>query len=113
MNKNDLLIEFGFAVFAALMAITARLGYFMFQLDVNIPEDPQKAKHWARKRRWLAVSELLAVPLFAIIAVSVTHYFELTIVVSVLISMALGALGFGFFLNGLQWFIKEKLGMNK
>lgn len=102
---------FGLSVFSALTAVAARLGYFLFQIDVNIPEDAEKAKHWRRKRRWLAASEFMALPLFAIISVSITIYFDLPAVISVLISMALGALGFGFFLHGLQWAVKNKLGM--
>lgn len=67
--------------------------------------------HWRRRRRWLAYSEVSALPAFATIGVTAVAYGDLSPILGVLIAMALGAIGFPLFLDGAQWLFRKRLGM--
>jgi hypothetical protein len=111
MTRPEMIIYWFLSVFAALAIICGKLGLALFGLAQDSPDDAVAAAHWRRKRRWLAYSELSALPAFATIGVTTTIYWHLPAVVSVLISMLLGALGFGFLLNAAVFLAKRKLGM--
>lgn len=95
--------------FAALTVVTGKLGHRLFGIAENPPEDPEAARHWHRRRRWLLVSEFSALPACASIALVATIYYNLPPAVCVGLSMAMGALGFGFLLNGIQYLARLKL----
>lgn len=109
MSKVDLAFLWIWSALAALALVTGKLGLLLFGIAQDPPADPLAVAHWRRRRRWLAYSELAALPAFATIAVAATIYFHLPAVASVGISMALGALGFGFCLNGVQMIARRKL----
>jgi len=99
------------SLFSGLTGVTARLGYALYGIAPLPPSDPEELIHWRRKRRWLAISDLSGLPFFTTAALGLTLYFHLPPVASVLISMAFGALGVGFLLNGLQFLMQRKLEM--
>lgn len=111
MSKTDFALLWLASALGALTMIGGRMGLFLFGLAKDPPVDPVALDHWRRRRRWLAYSELSALPACATIALTVTVYFSLPPVASVAISMALGALGFAFLLNGVQFLVRRRLGM--
>jgi Trk-type K+ transport system membrane component len=64
-----------------------------------------------RSGRWLAYSEVSALPAFATIGVTAVAYGDLSPIAGVLIAMVLGAIGFPLFLDGAQWLFRKRLGM--
>jgi len=66
---------------------------------------------WERKRRWLIISELSALPAFATISLLVGKLREWPMEGVILLSMVLGALGFAFFLDALQTIVRKRIGM--
>lgn len=109
MSKLDIALLWMLSGLAALAAVVGKLGMALFVLAQDPPADPLELIQWQRRRRWLICSELSALPLFATLGVSATVYFALTPVASVLISMGLGALGFGFLLHALQLVVRRRL----
>lgn len=107
--------EFALWWVASLMAATTvalgRIGYSLYRLSPDEPEDPIAAKHWLRRRRWLVFSELSALPAFATFAVVATVYWGLNPIVCVGISMALGGVGFVLLLDALQFIFRQRLGL--
>ena len=108
MNLNDFLWWLT-ALFGGLMICGAKLAYMLFGLPTEPPVDPFALASWERKRRWMVISELAALPAFAAIAVIVGRLRDWPIEGVVLFSMVLGALGFAFFLDALQTIIRRKL----
>lgn len=111
MSKYDLAILWVLSGLTALTGVAAKLAYVLFVLAADPPIDPEAALHWERRRRWLTYAEISALPLFATIGVTATIYFQLPPVLSVIISMLLGALGFGFFLHAIQTITRRRLGL--
>lgn len=113
MTKLDIALLWMFSGLAALAAVAGKLGMLLFAVAQDPPTDTAEFAHWKRRRAWLAYSEISALPAFATVGVAATVYFNLPPVASVLISMALGALGFGFLLNGVQLLARRKLGIDQ
>jgi hypothetical protein len=111
MTKPEIAIYWTLSFFSSLTIVAGKLGYSLFGLGEVQPDDPALAAHWRRKRLWLAISELSALPAFATVGVTATIYWNLPAIASVGISMVLGAMGFGFLLNGVAYFAKRKLNM--
>lgn len=109
MNKTDLLTLFSLSFLAALSGVCARIGYQLFRIDVNEPIEEKARQNWRRKRRWLAISEISALPFFAFLAVASKIWFDLGDISAILIAMVCGALGFGFLLDGLQFLVRKRL----
>lgn len=109
MTKYDLALLWMVSALSALGMVAGKLGMLLFGLAKDPPVEPDALEHWRRRRRWLAYSELAALPAFATIGVAATIYFRLPPVASVCISMALGALGFGFLINAIQLLARRKL----
>lgn len=99
------------ALIAAATIVGGRLGMFLFRLAPDPPDDAVLALHWARRRRWVAISELSALPAFATISVAAVTYWHLDPIVAVLISMFLGGVGFAMLLDGAQWLFRKRLGL--
>lgn len=111
MTKADLALLWAVSGAASLATVCGKIGLFLYGIASDPPADPDELMHWLRRRRWLAMSEISALPAFATAGVASTVYFDLPPVASVLISMGLGALGFGFLLNGVQLIARRRLGM--
>ena len=99
------------SLLAAATIVGGRLGMALFRMAPDPPEDVKLAAHWARRRRWLAFSEILALPSFATVAVSAVAYWKLDPIVAVLLAMFLGGVGFTLLLDGAQWLFRKRLGM--
>ena len=99
------------SLLAAATIVGGRLGMALFRMAPDPPEDIKLAAHWARRRRWLAFSEILALPSFATVAVSAVAYWKLDPIVAVLLAMFLGGVGFAMLLDGAQWLFRKRLGM--
>lgn len=103
----------GAALFASTMVVVARLGIKLFGVAIDPPEDPVRALHWARRRRWLAISEISALPAFATISVVLVAYYQLNPIAAVLIAIAQGFVGFPLLLDGAAWLFRQRLGMQQ
>lgn len=113
MTQFEIAILWLASLFAGACAVAARLTYMLFAVSESPPDDPAALGHWQRKRRWLVISDISALPAFATIAVCTTIYWKLPAVASVGMSMILGILGFGFLLNGLQVIVRRRLEMEE
>ena len=70
----------------------AKLAYMLFGISSEPPDDPVALRAWVRKRKWLVISELAALPAFASIAVIIGKLRAWPMEGVVLFSMLLGAL---------------------
>ncbi len=110
MHARDIVLIWFLSCLATLAMVGGKLGLLLYGPGAELPPaDPAQGDMWRRKRRWLAVAELSAVPAFATAAVSATIYWHLPVVACVGISMALGGLGFAFFLHGVQILVRQSL----
>ena len=103
------LLSFG----GSLTIVAARLGLALYGVNEDPPLDQEVYKHWSRRRNWLIVSEVSAVPAFATLGVVATEYWSLGPIASVLIAMILGALGFGFLLHAIETVVRKRLEMKE
>ncbi|MCJ2189168.1 hypothetical protein [Novosphingobium beihaiensis] len=99
------------SLFGGLAMVGARLGWMLYGIAPEPPADPEALDLWQRKRRWLVVSELSALPAFAIIALGVGRLKGWPDYGVVLFTMVLGALGFAFALDALQTLFRKRLGL--
>lgn len=85
----------------------------LFGVSPDPPVDAAALQMWERKRRWLIISELSALPAFATVSVVVGRLREWPVEGVVLLSMVLGALGFAFFLDALQTLVRRRMGLQQ
>lgn len=115
MNRHGLditilwLLSFG----SSLTVVTARLGLALFAVSQVPPVEPELLERWKRRRTYLMVSELCALPAFATAGVTATVYWDLPPIASVLIAMVLGALGFGFLMHAVETIVRKRLEMDQ
>lgn len=108
---RDFLFWWCAALFAGTMVVVARLGIKLFGTAIDPPEDAAMALHWARRRRWLAISEISALPAFATVSVVLVAYYQLNPIAAVLIAIAQGFVGFPLLLDGASWLFRQRIGM--
>lgn len=101
------------SLFAATTIVVARLGMRLFGQAADLPDDPVAALHWQRRRRYIAIAEISALPAFATISVVLVSYYNLNPVAAVLISLAMGFVGFPLLLDGAAFLFRKRLGMEK
>ena len=99
------------ALFASTVVVVARLGVMLFGKAVDPPEDPMLERHWARRRRWIAIGEIAALPAFATVSIVLVSYYQLNPVAGVLLAIAQGFIGFPLLLDGAAWLFRKRLGM--
>lgn len=99
------------SLLSAATVVGGKIGLFLWKMAPDPPSDPVLATHWRRRRRWLAYAELSALPAFATVAVAITAQRQAEPIMSVLIAMALGAVGFTLLLDGVQWLFRQRLGL--
>jgi Trk-type K+ transport system membrane component len=101
------------AIFLATSAtmIIARLFFMLGVMNYDPPLDPALYRHWARRRLWIALAELSALPAFATFSLVIVIYREVSPYLGVLIAMFLGGIGFLLLLDALQWLFRKRLGM--
>lgn len=111
LQHLDTAVTWMACLFAALCAVCARLTRDLWNVATTVPTDPMELGLWKRRRRWMIWSEVAALPCFATVSLAAALYWEMPIAAAILMSIALGGLGFGFLLNGLQAIIRKKLGI--
>lgn len=112
MNEpRDFLVWWVLSLAASASVAVGRIGYSLWRLSPDEPDDPAKARHWRRRRRWLVFSELSALPAFATVAVASVAHWGMSPVTAVLISMALGGVGFAMLLDALQYLFRKRVGL--
>jgi len=99
------------SLFASTTVVVARLGIMLYGTAGDPPTDPVLAEHWARRRRWLAICEVSALPAFATVSVVLVSYYHLNPVAAVLLALAQGFIGFPLLLDGAAWLFRRRLGM--
>lgn len=110
-TPRDYLIWWLIFLLTSATVVGARIALFLWRLAPDPPEDPVLARHWARRRRWTAWSELAALPFFATATVTAVKYWSLDPVAGVLIAMVLGGVGFALLLDGVQFLFRRRIGM--
>lgn len=111
--KLDDLILWLLAWGGSLAFAGARMGFMLFGLSGDPPDDPKARDAWERKRRWLIISEVSALPAFASLAMALAKLQKWPPEWIVIFSMALGALGFAFLLDALQTILRKRLGLKE
>jgi hypothetical protein len=101
------------SLFASTVVVVARLGLRLFGDAAEPPADPKLARHWARRRRWIAIAEISALPAFATLSVVLVAFYDLNPVAGVLIAMGQGFVGFPLLLDGAAWLFRRRLGMQQ
>jgi len=99
------------SLFAAATVVAAKLGLRLYGLAGDPPADPIMAKHWHRRRRYVAIGEVSALPAFATVSVVLVSFYHLDPVVAVLIAMGQGMVGFALLLDGAAWLFRKRLGL--
>lgn len=112
MTRDDVVLWL-FALGSALAGLGARCGWVLFRVSTEPPEDPRAREAWERRRRWLAISEIMALPAYAVLAVTVGRLRAWPVEGIVLASMVLGALGTAFFLHGIEVLARRRLGLEE
>jgi hypothetical protein len=80
----------------------------LFNVDQLPPTDASELVHWKRRRWYMIVSEVAALPAFATFWIAASAQWNLSVPLIVIGSMASGALGFGFLIHALQVYILRK-----
>ncbi len=111
MKSDDILLWLA-ALIGGLAMAGARLGWLLFRVAPAPPAEVAALNLWKRKRQWLIVSELSALPAFALISILVGRSRDWPIEGVIGLSMVLGALGFAFFLDALQTIIRRRMGID-
>lgn len=101
------------SLFASTTVVVAKLGLKLYGDSADIPADPALAVHWARRRRYIAVAELSALPAFATASVVLVSYYHLNPVAAVLLAMAQGFVGFPLLLDGAAILFKRRIGITQ
>jgi hypothetical protein len=99
------------SLFAAGTVVAAKLGLRLYGLAGDPPLDPALAAHWHRRRRYVAIGEVSALPAFATVSVVLVSFYHLNPVAAVLIAMAQGMVGFALLLDGAAWLFRKRIGL--
>lgn len=110
-NFRDAIFWWSASLFSSTMIVMARLGFILFGSGELPPGEPALEERWARKRRWIAISEVSALPAFATTSVALVSWYQVNPVITVLIAMAQGFIGFPLLLDGAAWLFRRRLGM--
>ncbi|SCW57134.1 hypothetical protein SAMN02927924_01443 [Sphingobium faniae] len=112
MNEpREFLVWWVLSLAAAATVAVGRIGYSLWRIGPDEPDDPVKLKHWRRRRRWLVLSELSALPAFATIAVAAVAHWGMSPVTGVLLAMGMGGVGFAMLLDALQYLFRKRVGL--
>lgn len=99
------------SLFASTTIVVAKLGLKLYGDSADAPTDPALAVHWVRRRRYIAIAELSALPAFATASVVLVSYYHLNPVAAVLLAMAQGFVGFPLLLDGAAFLFRRRLGL--
>lgn len=99
------------SLFASTTVVVAKLGLKLYASAGDPPVDPAMAIHWQRRRQYIAIGEVSALPAFATISVVLVSYYHLNPIAAVLLAMAQGFIGFPLLLDGAAFIFRKRLGM--
>ena len=100
------------SLMAAATIVGARIGNWLYgEKAPDPPSDPELLVLWKRRRSWIVLSEVSALPAFASLAVAGTKYWNLDAWVSIPVAMLLAILGFLLLLDGVQRMFYKRLGI--
>lgn len=99
------------ALFASTTVVVAKLGLKLYGAAGDPPADPVLADHWIRRRRYVAIGELSALPAFATVSVVLVSYYGLNPIAAVLLAMAQGFVGFPLLLDGASFLFRKRIGL--
>ena len=107
---REFLFWWAASFFAATTVVVARLGLKLSGAP-EFPDDPALALHWQRRRQYVAMAEISALPAFATISVVLVSYYHLNPVAAVLLALAQGFVGFPLLLDGAAFLFRRRIGM--
>lgn len=110
-EPRDFLIWWVLSLAASATVAIGRIGYSLWRISPDEPDEPSQAKTWRRRRRWLVFSEISALPAFATLSVVAVVHWGLSPVAGVLLSMAMGGIGFTMLLDALQYLFRQRAGL--
>lgn len=109
MERFELALLWVMLALSALSGLAARLAMKMFNINELPPECPTALVHWKRRRMYMAISEICALPAFATGWMAASLQWGLPVPLVVLGSMVSGALGFGFLIHALQTYVLRRV----
>jgi hypothetical protein len=107
--KLELVLYWIMLALASLAGLSARLAMKLFNVNELPPSCPDALVHWRRRRMYMAVSEICALPAFATGWMAASMQWQLATPIVVLGSMCSGALGFGFLIHALQTYVTRRV----
>ena len=107
-DRIELFLYWLLLALASLSGLSARLASKLFNVNEIPPEDPELRLHWKRRRLYMAISEICALPAFATGWTAAAIQWDLAAPIVVLGSMVSGALGFGFLIHALQTYVMRR-----
>jgi hypothetical protein len=107
-SRLDVIILWCLVALSALSGLAARLAMRLFHIDQVPPTDFEQLKSWKRRRWYMIVSEVSALPAFATFWIAASMQWHLSVPLIVIGSMISGALGFGFLIHALQIYVLRK-----
>jgi len=108
---REFLFWWAASLFAATTVVVARLGLKLYGASPEFPDDPVLELHWRRRRQYIALAELSALPAFATISVVLVSYQQLDPVAAVLLSIGQGFVGFPLLLDGAAFLFRRRIGL--
>jgi hypothetical protein len=107
-ERMELVIYWLVLALASLTGLSARLASKLFHVNELPPIDPEALRAWRRRRAYMAISEVCALPAFATGWMAASIQWNLSVPLVVLGSMVSGALGFGFLIHALQTYVLRR-----
>ena len=108
-DLRDFLAWWGLALIAGATVAVGQIAHKMARLDLEMPSDPDKLAAWHKRRKWLAITELSALPAFATLATAGRVYFDLPPIVGVLVTMGLGFVGFAMLIDAAKYLFQKRV----
>lgn len=108
-HRFEFILLWMILAFSALSGLAARLAMRLFSVTEIPPTDPVDLVHWKRRRLYMMISEIAALPAFATGWMAAALQWQLSVPLVVLGSMVSGALGFGFLIHALQTYVLRRV----
>lgn len=107
-DRLELVLFWCLLALSSLAGLSARLAMKLFNVNELPPTCPDALKHWKRRRLYMTISEVCALPAFATGWMAASIQWHLSVPLVVLGSMVSGALGFGFLIHALQIYVLRR-----
>jgi hypothetical protein len=107
-DRLEMMLFWAMLALASLAGLSARLAMKLFNVNELPPLDADARIHWRRRRLYMTISEVCALPAFATGWMAASMQWDLSVPLVVLGSMVSGALGFGFLIHALQTYVLRR-----